>query len=124
MTLPLQRVLTAVDYCALAELAYCWYALWRLRKKSEVPAGLGTSDRIGHMVNSDTNVKYTIVHNISFILLFAVALSRGSHDVVRDRAGGRWGVPLFSLHGALRPGGRGRGDAVGVLAYQAMCLLR
>lgn len=123
LALPLQRVLTAVDYCTLAELGYCWYALWRLRRKQEAPAGLGTGDRIGHMVNSDTNVKYTIVHNISFILLFAVAFACGGHDVVQHRVHGRWGIPLFFLHGAFRPRVFGSGDAVAVLAYQAMCSL-
>ena len=32
------------------------------------------------MVNSDTNVKYVIVHNISFILLFVVGDELGSQQ--------------------------------------------
>ena len=35
------------------------------------------SSSIGHMVNSDTNVKYTIVHNITFILLVCVGERAG-----------------------------------------------
>lgn len=117
LTLPLQRVLTAVDYCVLVELAYCWYALWRLRKKTEVSVGLGTNDRIGHMVNSDTNVKYTIVHNISFILLFVVFFSLEGHLIVRNCVRCNWGIPFFLMHRAVRSGDLGSSNALGVLAY-------
>ena len=70
LTAPLHSLLSPLDYCVIVELVYCWYGVWVLRREKS-STGLDNTT-IGHMVNSDTNMKYVIVHNISFILLFIV----------------------------------------------------
>ena len=47
----------------------------KIRSSSDVEAS-----PINHMVNSDTNAKYTIVHNISFFTLLGVDLGFVSDD--------------------------------------------
>lgn len=61
-------LLSPVTCCASVELLYFAYHFYREKHK---PVAMKASS-IGHMINSDTNVKYMIVHNISFVLLFLV----------------------------------------------------
>lgn len=52
------------------ELAYL--AFHRSSRGVELTPEERSRSMIRHMVNSDTNAKYTIVHNISFITLLMV----------------------------------------------------
>ena len=52
------------------ELAYL--AFHRSSRGVELAPEERSRSMIRHMVNSDTNAKYTIVHNISFITLLMV----------------------------------------------------
>lgn len=70
------HVLSPVTCCVSVELLYFAHHFYRERHRS-TSSQHGT---VGHMVNSDTNVKYVIVHNISFILLFVVGDELGSQQ--------------------------------------------
>ena len=64
------RLLTPVVCCVAVELVYL--AFHRFGDGVESATEDGSRSMIRHMVNSDTNAKYAIVHNISFITLLAV----------------------------------------------------
>ena len=67
------RLLTPVVCCVAVELVYLLFH--RLGEGVESATEDRSRSMIRHMVNSDTNAKYAIVHNISFITLLAVGES-------------------------------------------------